>query len=34
MSFSYETFTTRNIGFVSEAEQRRLQEAEIGRAHV
>ncbi|TAA59969.1 ThiF family adenylyltransferase [Shinella sp. JR1-6] len=29
MSFSYETFTTRNIGFVSEAEQRRLQEATV-----
>ncbi|WP_430441699.1 HesA/MoeB/ThiF family protein [Shinella sp.] len=29
MSFSYETFTTRNIGFVSEAEQRRLQEAGV-----
>ncbi|EYR82960.1 ThiF family adenylyltransferase [Shinella sp. 838] len=29
MSFSYETFTTRNIGFVSEAEQRRLQESTV-----
>lgn len=29
MSFSYETFTTRNIGFVNEAEQRRLQEATV-----
>ncbi|MCR6502444.1 ThiF family adenylyltransferase [Shinella sp. CPCC 101442] len=27
--FSYETFTTRNIGFVSEAEQRRLHEATV-----
>ncbi|CAK7261512.1 MULTISPECIES: ThiF family adenylyltransferase [unclassified Shinella] len=29
MSFSYETFTTRNIGFVSAAEQRRLQGATV-----
>lgn len=29
MSFSYETFTTRNIGFVTEAEQRRLQGATV-----
>lgn len=29
MSFSYETFTTRNIGFVSEAEQRRLHAASV-----
>ena len=29
MSFSYDTFTTRNIGFVSEAEQRRLHGATV-----
>lgn len=29
MSFSYETFTTRNIGFVSEEEQRRLHNATV-----
>lgn len=28
-AFSYETFTTRNIGFVSEAEQRRLSQATV-----
>jgi hypothetical protein len=28
-AFSYERFTTRNIGFVSEAEQRRLSEATV-----
>ena len=29
MSFSYDTFTTRNIGFVSPAEQRSLQGATV-----
>lgn len=29
MSFSYEEFTTRNIGFVSEAEQKKLRDAKV-----